>query len=114
VLSEVFNSQRGGILGHVRHVLGRRARAHDLFALNIMPYISAAIIIQLMTAVSPALEQLKKGGESGRKKAEPVHALPHARLAVFQALGIASASRASGRRPQRGDRSRLLLPQSPR
>jgi preprotein translocase subunit SecY len=60
-----------------------------LFALNIMPYISAAIIIQLMTAVSPALEQLKKEGESGRKKLNQYTRYLTLGLALFQALGIA-------------------------
>src|SRR6476646_10604065 len=52
---QIFRSQAGGILGMA------------IFALNIMPYISASIIIQLMTTVSPTLEQLKKEGEQGRK-----------------------------------------------
>ena len=47
-----------------------------IFALNIMPYISASIIIQLLSSVIPSLEAIKKEGEAGRKVAQPVHALP--------------------------------------
>ena len=48
-----------------------------IFALNIMPYISASIIIQLLTTVSPQLEALKKEGEAGRKTAQPIHPVSH-------------------------------------
>jgi preprotein translocase subunit SecY len=89
VLTEVFNSQRGGILGMFDMFSGGSLGRMTLFALNIMPYISAAIIIQLMTAVSPALEQLKKEGESGRKKLNQYTRYLTLGLAVFQALGIA-------------------------
>jgi preprotein translocase subunit SecY len=89
VLTQVFNSQRGGILGMFDMFSGGSLGRMTLFALNIMPYISAAIIIQLMTAVSPALEQLKKEGESGRKKLNQYTRYLTLGLAVFQALGIA-------------------------
>ena len=59
-----------------------------IFALNIMPYISASIIIQLLTSVFPTLEALKKEGESGPQGAQPIHALSHGLIAVFQAYGI--------------------------
>jgi preprotein translocase subunit SecY len=65
--------------------LGRMA----IFALNIMPYISASIIIQLMTTVSPALEQLKKEGEQGRKKINQYTRYGTVILAPLQAYGIA-------------------------
>ena len=70
-----------------------------IFALNIMPYISASIIIQLMTTVSPTLEQLKKEGEAGRKVINQYTRYLTVLLAVFQAYGIAHRPR--GRR-QRG------------
>jgi preprotein translocase subunit SecY len=54
--------------GHVQSVLGRRAGRFTIFALNIMPYISASIIMQLMTAAAASLEALKKEGEAGRRK----------------------------------------------
>ena len=67
-IADIFARQSGGILGMFnmfsRGALGRMT----IFALNIMPYISASIIMQLMTAVLPSLESLKKEGESGRKK----------------------------------------------
>jgi preprotein translocase subunit SecY len=65
--------------------LGRMA----IFALNIMPYISASIIIQLMTTVSPHLEALKKEGESGRKKMNQYTRYGTVLLAALQAYGIA-------------------------
>ena len=78
-----------------------------IFALNIMPYISASIIIQLMTTVSPTLEQLKKEGEQGRKVINQYTRYLTVLLAVFQAYGISHRAR---RRGQRGHRSRLVLP----
>ncbi len=78
-----------------------------IFALNIMPYISASIIIQLMTTVSPTLEQLKKEGEQGRKTINQYTRYLTVILAAFQAYGI--AYRARGRR-QRRLRSGLVLP----
>ena len=67
----------GGILGMFDMFSGGALGRMTVFALNIMPYISASIIIQLMSSAIPSLEALKKEGESGRKQAEPVHALPH-------------------------------------
>ena len=78
-----------------------------IFALNIMPYISASIIIQLMTTVSPTLEQLKKEGEAGRKMINQYTRYLTVVLAAFQAYGIA---RRAGRSRQRGHRSGLVLP----
>jgi preprotein translocase subunit SecY len=89
VLQAVFDQQRSGILGMFDMFSGGSLGRMTLFALNIMPYISAAIIIQLMTAVSPALEQLKKEGESGRKKLNQYTRYLTLGLALFQALGIA-------------------------
>ena len=71
-----------------------------IFALNIMPYISASIIIQLMTTVSPTLEQLKKEGEQGRKVINQYTRYLTVLLAAFQAYGICDRAR---RRRQRRD-----------
>jgi len=73
----MFNMFSGGALGRM-----------SIFALNIMPYISASIIIQLMTAVSPTLEQLKKEGETGRKKINQYTRYLTVLLATVQAFGI--------------------------
>src|SRR5262249_48211450 len=67
-LAELFQQQQGGILGLFNMFSGGALSRFTIFALGIMPYISASIIMQLMTAVSPQLEQLKKEGESGRRK----------------------------------------------
>src|SRR5215470_16076882 len=89
ILGDIFNQNQGGILGMFDMFSGGALGRMTLFALNIMPYISASIIIQLMTAVSPALEQLKKEGESGRKKLNQYTRYLTLGLALFQALGIA-------------------------
>jgi len=89
VLQEVFNQTRGGILGMFDMFSGGSLGRMTLFALNIMPYISAAIIIQLMTAVVPQLESLKKEGEAGRKKLNQYTRYVTLGLAIFQSLGIA-------------------------
>ncbi|MEC8584630.1 MAG: preprotein translocase subunit SecY, partial [Pseudomonadota bacterium] len=68
ILAEIFQQAQGGILGMFDMFAGGALGRMTIFALNIMPYISAAIIMQLMTAVSPNLEALKKEGEAGRKK----------------------------------------------
>ncbi|MBR7540180.1 preprotein translocase subunit SecY, partial [Mycobacterium tuberculosis] len=62
-----FNHQAQGILGMFNMFAGGAVARMAIFALGIMPYISASIIVQLMTSVIPALEQLKKDGEQGRK-----------------------------------------------
>jgi preprotein translocase subunit SecY len=64
---QIFRTQAGGILGMFNMFAGGGINRMAIFALNIMPYISASIIIQLMTTVSPTLENLKKEGEAGRK-----------------------------------------------
>ena len=67
-LAELFNSQQGGILGVFNLFSGGALSRFTIFALGIMPYISASIIMQLMTIAIPTLEQLKKEGEAGRRK----------------------------------------------
>ena len=68
MLQQIFAQHAQGILGVFDMFAGGAFGRMTIFALNIMPYISAAIIMQLMTAVSPKLEALKKEGEAGRKK----------------------------------------------
>ncbi|HJS32879.1 MAG TPA: preprotein translocase subunit SecY [Alphaproteobacteria bacterium] len=88
VLAEIFRQQQGGILGLFDVFSGGALGRMTIFALNIMPYISASIIMQLMTAVSPSLEQLKKEGETGRKKINQYTRYFTVVLAMFQAFGI--------------------------
>lgn len=68
VLAELFQSQQGGILGMFNMFSGGALSRFTIFALGIMPYISASIIMQLMAVASPQLEALKKEGEAGRRK----------------------------------------------
>ncbi len=68
MLEKLFEQQGGGILGMFNMFSGDALRRFTVFALGIMPYISSSIIMQLMTVVSPQMEQLKKEGESGRRK----------------------------------------------
>ena len=85
---QAFKSQAGGILGMFNMFAGGGISRMAIFALNIMPYISASIIIQLMTTVSPTLEQLKKEGEQGRKTINQYTRYLTVLLASFQAYGI--------------------------
>jgi preprotein translocase subunit SecY len=91
VLAELFKSQQGGILGMFNMFSGGALSRFTVFALGIMPYISASIIMQLMTVVSPQLEQLKKEGEAGRKKITQYTRYGTVGLALFQGIGIAIA-----------------------
>src|SRR6202790_2838023 len=88
VLQQVFNQNAGGILGMVDMFSGGALGRMTIFALNIMPYISASIIVQLLTAVSPQLEALKKEGESRRKKLNQYTRYGTVLLAAVQAYGI--------------------------
>ncbi len=89
VLDDVFQQNAGGILGMFNMLAGGALRRMTIFALNIMPYISASIIIQLLTTVSPKLEQLKKEGETGRKVINQYTRYGTVLLAALQAYGIA-------------------------
>ncbi len=91
VLSDLFNSQQGGILGMFNMFSGGALSRFTLFALGIMPYISASIIMQLMSVASPQLEALKKEGEAGRRKITQYTRYGTLALALFQGLGIAVA-----------------------
>ncbi len=88
IVQDLFKQQAGGILGMFNMFAGGALGRMTIFALNIMPYISAAIIMQLMTAVSPTLEQLKKEGESGRKKINQYTRYGTVLLAAVQGYGI--------------------------
>ncbi|MBA3996641.1 MAG: preprotein translocase subunit SecY [Candidatus Accumulibacter sp.] len=90
-LSELFNRQQGGILGMFNMFSGGALSRFTIFALGIMPYISASIIMQLMTVASPQLEALKKEGEAGRRKITQYTRYGTVALALFQGLGIAIA-----------------------
>jgi preprotein translocase subunit SecY len=84
-----FNTQSGGILGMINMFSGGAIERMAIFALNIMPYISASIIMQLMQSVVPSLEVLKKEGEQGRKQLNQYTRYLTVALAGFQAFGIA-------------------------
>jgi preprotein translocase subunit SecY len=84
-----FNTQSSGVLGMFNMFSGGGVQRMAIFALNIMPYISASIIIQLLTSVFPSLEALKKEGESGRKVINQYTRYLTVVLAAFQAYGIA-------------------------
>ena len=87
--AEAFQSQSQGILGMFNMFAGGAVERLAIFALNIMPYISAAIIMQLMTSVVPSLEALKKEGETGRKQINQYTRYLTVALAAVQAFGIA-------------------------
>lgn len=89
VMGELLRQHGGGILGMFDMFTGGALGRMTVFALNIMPYISASIIVQLMTAAIPAWEQLKKEGEQGRKKLNQYTRYLTVLIAVFQAWGIA-------------------------
>ncbi len=89
ILAQVFQQNAGGIFGMFDMFAGGALRRMTIFALNIMPYISAAIIMQLMTAVSPRLEALKKEGETGRKTLNQYTRYGTVLLAAFQSYGLA-------------------------
>jgi len=90
-LAELFKSQRGGILDMFNMFSGGSLSRFSIFTLGIMPYISASIIMQLMTVVSPTLEALKKEGESGRRKITQYTRYGTAALAIVQGMAIAIA-----------------------
>ena len=95
-LADIFKQQQAGVLGLFNMFSGGAVGRLAIFALNIMPYISASIIIQLMTSVSPTLEQLKKEGEAGRRQINQYTRYLTVILALFQAWGIAVGLQSSG------------------
>ncbi|AFL76034.1 preprotein translocase subunit SecY [Thiocystis violascens] len=90
-LAILFDQNQGSILDMFNMFSGGALERASLFALGVMPYISASIIIQLMTSVVPQLEQLKKEGESGRRKITQYTRYGTVFLATFQAIGISMA-----------------------
>ncbi|HMO46643.1 MAG TPA: preprotein translocase subunit SecY [Rubrivivax sp.] len=90
-LEQLFRSQSGGILNLFNMFSGGALSRFTVFALGIMPYISASIIMQLMTYVVPTLEAIKKEGEAGRRKITQYTRYGTLVLALFQSLGIALA-----------------------
>ena len=86
--AQAFNQQSGGVLGMFNMFAGGAVQRMAIFALGIMPYISASIIMQLMTSVIPSLEALKKEGEQGRKIINQYTRYGTVLLAVVQAYGI--------------------------
>ena len=89
VVSDIFEQNAGGILGVFDAFAGGALSRMSIFALNVIPYISAAIIMQLMTAISPRMEALKKEGESGRKKINQYTRYGTVLLAAVQGYGLA-------------------------
>ena len=87
--AQAFQGQSGGILGLFNMFSGGAVERMAIFALGIMPYISASIIVQLMTSVVPSLEQLKKEGEQGRKVINQYTRYGTVLLGTLQAYGIA-------------------------
>jgi preprotein translocase subunit SecY len=94
-LKQLFNSQQGGILNLFNMFSGGALSRFTVFALGIMPYISASIIMQLLTYVVPTFEQMKKEGEAGRRKITQFTRYGTLVLAIFQSLGISVALEAS-------------------
>jgi len=90
-LAELFQTQAGGILGVFNLFSGGALSRFTIFALGIMPYISASIIMQLMTVAVPALEQLKKEGEAGRRKITQYTRYGTLLLALAQSIGMSIA-----------------------
>jgi preprotein translocase subunit SecY len=94
--AQVLSGQAGGILGMVNVFSGGAVERLAIFALNVMPYISASIIIQLMTTASPTLERLKKEGESGRKQINQYTRYLTVLLALVQSYGVAMGLEGQG------------------
>ncbi len=91
VMREIFDQQRTGILGMFNMFSGGALERMSIFALGVMPYISASIIMQLMSVAIPTLQQLKKEGESGRRKITQYTRYGTVLLATFQSIGISIA-----------------------
>lgn len=95
-LAQFFNAQQGGILGLFNMFSGGALKQFTVFALGIMPYISASIIFQLFTVISPTLKELQKEGESGQRKINEYTRYATLGLAAFQALGISKMLASQG------------------
>src|SRR5476649_851982 len=95
-LADLFRQNEGTILSLFNMFSGGALERMSIFALGIMPYISASIIMQLMTVISPQLEQLKKEGETGRRKITQYTRFGTLVLATFQAIGMSKFLAGSG------------------
>lgn len=87
-LQELFNGQQNNIVGLFNMFSGGALMRFSLFALGIMPYISASIIVQLLTVLSPSLSELRKEGESGQRKINKYTRYGTLLLSTFQAIGV--------------------------
>ena len=96
VMAQIFAQQAGGIMGMFNMFAGGALERMSIFALGILPYISAAIIMQLMTAISPTVAQLKKEGEAGRKKINQYTRYLTLLLATVQGYGLSVGLEAMG------------------
>ena len=96
VMQQIFDQQRTGILGMFNMFSGGALERMSIFALGVMPYISASIIMQLMTVAVPTLEQIKKEGEAGRRKITQYTRYFTVVLATFQSIGISIALQSQG------------------
>src|SRR5439155_16420163 len=95
--AKAFEGQAGGILGMFNMFSGGAVQRMAVFALNVMPYISASIIVQLLGTVYPPWEKLRKeGGEAGRKQLNQYTRYLTVVLALFQSFGIAMGLQSSG------------------
>ena len=95
-LQSLFDSQRGTILDMFNMFSGGALERFSIFAIGIMPYISASIIMQLLTHVEPRLKELRKEGEAGRRKITRYTRYGTVALATFQSLGVAIALESQG------------------
>src|SRR5215475_5946402 len=87
-LQDLFNAQQNNIIGLFNMFSGGALMRFSIFALGIMPYISASIIIQLLTVLSPQLSELRKEGESGQRKINKYTRYSTLVLSAFQAIGV--------------------------
>ncbi len=111
-LIRLFERSAGSILGYVDLFAGGNFKRFTIFALGIMPYITASIILQLLTVVWPYLEKLSKEGEAGRRKITQWTRYGTVALSVIQSYGIALLAPVGELRRERADRpeSRVRIP----
>ncbi|MCD6056118.1 MAG: secY [Gammaproteobacteria bacterium] len=95
-LTDLFSQQQNGIIGLFNLFSGGALSRLSVFALGVMPYITASIMVQLLSAVVPALEQLKKEGEAGKRKINQYTRYGTLVLAIFQAFGMSKLLASSG------------------
>jgi preprotein translocase subunit SecY len=95
-VAEFFNDQSGTILGVVNMFSGGALERMSIFAMGVMPYISASIIIQMMSMVVPSLMELRKEGESGRRKITQLTRYGTVMLGIFQSFAAAATLQTNG------------------